>query len=166
VTLERVRRARIASMTQAPAQLLLYRFGPGAGFEGQLLGALERMESGGSVRVLHALFVMRDADTGETVATDLRGDGAGGFASPLLSFRLEPAARRQATERALASEAGDAVRELAQVLEPGGAMAAVLVAHRWAEALEDAVARTGGTRVDNRFVDATTLRAELLTPAG
>ena len=151
-------------MSQAPAQLLLYRFGPDAGYEGQLLGALERMESGGSVRVLHALFVMREAGTGETVATDLRGTGAGGFASPGLSFRLEPESRRKATERALASDAGGAVRELAQALEPGDAVAAVLVEHRWAEALEDAVERLGGARVGNRFVDATTLQPELLTP--
>jgi hypothetical protein len=87
MTPRRPAQATIRAMTRTPAQLLLYRFGPDAGFEGQLLGALERMETGGSVRVL-------------------------------------------------------------------------------AEALEDAVARTGGTRVDSRFVEATTLRAELLTPAG
>lgn len=27
-------------------QLLIYRFGPGAAFQGQLVGALERLESG------------------------------------------------------------------------------------------------------------------------
>ena len=41
-------------------QLLVYTFGPGAGFEGQLVGALERIESGGAIRVLDALFVTRE----------------------------------------------------------------------------------------------------------
>ena len=83
------------------AQLLAYGFGPGADFEGQLLGALERIESGGALRILEALFVTTDAESGELVAIDLQSEGAGGIVAPLLSFRLEPAARRRATERAL-----------------------------------------------------------------
>jgi len=115
------------------------------------------------VRILHALFVTRDVGTDETVATKLRGTGAGGFASALLGFRFEPQARRRATEKALSSDSGDTVRELARTLEPGGAVVAVLVEHRWAEALDDAVARIGGAEEDNRFVDATVLRAGLFT---
>jgi hypothetical protein len=41
-------------------QLLAYRFGPDAAFEGRLVGALERMESGGTLRVLDVLFVGRE----------------------------------------------------------------------------------------------------------
>ena len=40
----------------APKQLLLYRFDADAKFEGRLVGALERMESGGALRILEALF--------------------------------------------------------------------------------------------------------------
>jgi hypothetical protein len=36
-------------------------------------------------------------------------------------------------------------------------VAAVLIGHVWATALEDAVARTGGTPVASEFVDATSL---------
>jgi hypothetical protein len=39
-------------------------------------------------------------------------------------------------------------------------MLALLVQHAWAEALEDAVSRTGGTPLASEFVEATTL-AEL-----
>ena len=145
------------------AQLLVYRFGPGAGFEGQLGGALERIESGGALRILEALFLTRDSETGELVAIDLRGD-SGGIIGPLLDFRLEPAKRRRATERALDPDRpgvrSDTLRELEKVLEPGAAMAAVLVEHKWALALEDAVSRTGGTALANAFVEATEL-AEL-----
>ena len=45
-----------------PAHLLVYGFAPGAEFEGRLVGAIERIESGGALRVLDVLFVMRDAD--------------------------------------------------------------------------------------------------------
>jgi hypothetical protein len=150
--------------TLAPTQLLVYGFGPDADFEGRLVGALERIESGGAVRILDALFVANDPETRELVAIDLKGDGAAGIVAPLLGFRLEPAERRQATERALSPDRrgvpGETLRELWRALEPGAAMVAVLVEHEWASALEDAASRTGGTPLANEFVDGTTL-AEL-----
>jgi hypothetical protein len=144
-------------------QLLLYTFGPDARFEGQLVGAFERIESGGAVRVIDALFVASDPETGELVAIDLRG-GAGGILAELLDFRLDPASRRRATERALHPQAGglpaEALRRLGEALDRGAAMLALLLEHAWAETLEDAVSRTGGTPLASDFVDATTL-AEL-----
>src|SRR4051794_29999849 len=98
------------------AQLLSYRFGPGATFEGQLLGALERLESGGTLRILDALFVESDAETGELAAANLRGQGRGGIAAPLLGFRLDPSERRRITERTLAGRPdgipGDTIRAI------------------------------------------------------
>jgi hypothetical protein len=139
-----------------PTQLLVYGFAPGAKFEGQLVGALERIEAGGSLRILDVLFAMRDAETGEFAAVDLRGGG--GMVASLLEFRLDPAKRRRATERAVGTETGgETLRELESALEPGAAMAAVLVEHVWARALEDAVSRTGGTPLASEFVDATAL---------
>jgi hypothetical protein len=151
----------VAGRALLPAtQLLVFRFGPGADFEGRLVGALERIESGGSLRVLDALFVASDAETGEVSAVDLKGD-AGGLVAPLVEFRLDPAARRRSTERALESrEGGDdaqVVRQLAEGLEPGAAIAALLVEHRWARALDDAVSRTGGSPLASDFVEAATL---------
>jgi hypothetical protein len=140
-----------------PAQLLLYRFGPEAEFEGRLVGALERMESGGALRVLDAIFVRSDADTGELDAVAVHGDGAGRIVAPLLDFRLDPRRRRRATERALAGDRGAVVRNLGAELQNGESMAVVLVEHVWARALEDAVARTGGTPVASEFVDVTAL---------
>lgn len=146
------------------SQLLVYRFGPEAGFEGRLVGALERIEAGSAVKIADALFVASDPDTGELVAIDVQGDGAGGIVAPLLSFRLEPRERRRATERALSPNGSgvpaDTLRRLADTLEPGAAMVAVLLEHAWADALDDAVSRTGGASVVNEFVDGTTL-AEL-----
>jgi hypothetical protein len=151
-------------VTQPHAQLLLYAFGPDANFEGHLVGALERVESGGALRILDALFVMSDRETGELVAIDLRGSAGGIVVAPLLDFRLDPASRRRATERALSPHASglpaEALRELGEALEPGAAIVALLVEHRWAKTLEEAVSRTGGTPLASEFVQATTL-AEL-----
>jgi hypothetical protein len=147
-------------------QLLLYAFGPDAHFEGQLVGALERIESGGALRILDALFVASDPESGELVAIDLRGGsgGTGAAIAELLDFRLDPASRRRATERALSPHASglpaEALRKLGEALDPGASMLALLLKHAWAETLEDAVSRTGGTPLSSEFVEASTL-AEL-----
>jgi hypothetical protein len=147
-------------------QLLVYRFAPGVTFEGQLVGALERVESGGAVRVLDALFMAREPDTGELVAASLEG-GTGGVLSQLLDFRLNPDARGAATERALAGPHADIAQLFARTIEPGAAVAAVLVEHVWATTLGDAVGRLGGTEAAIALVEADRLSdvARLLVAA-
>jgi hypothetical protein len=150
--------------SSAPAQLLVYRFPPGADFEGRLVGAMERIESGGALKILEGLFVASDPETREPVAIDLKGHGAAGIVAPLVSFRFDAAERGRATKRAMDPNRGglapDTLRELASALEPGAAIVAVLVEHAWARALEDAVSRTGGTALAREFVDSERL-AEL-----
>jgi hypothetical protein len=145
-------------------QLLAYRFDPGAEFEGQLLGALERIESGGTLRIREVLFVGRDPETGELLAVAARGRQQGSLVAPLLGFRLDPSERARATEKALrAYDRGtepNPLRLLGEMLAPGGAVAAVLVEHIWAHAIDDAVARTGGAALLSAFVAGTEL-AEL-----
>jgi hypothetical protein len=142
-------------------QLLAYRFHPGAEFEGQLLGALERIESGGTLRIREVLFVGRDPETGDLFAVAAHGRQQGSLVAPLLAFRLEPAERGRATERALrAYDRGsepNPLRLLGDTLAPGGAVAAVLVEHLWAHAVDDAVARTGGAALLSAFVAGTEL---------
>ena len=143
----------------ARGQLIVYEFAPGASFQGELGGALERAESGGAMRVLEAFFMQRDAETNELIVVDLRGDGAGGLIGPLLDFRLDRDARRRATERALAGGvpgvSGDALREFGNGLAPGAAIAAVLLEHVWAATLESAVTEDWWSRVRRAgFVDA------------
>jgi hypothetical protein len=145
-------------------QLVVYGFGPDADFEGRLVGALERIESGGTLRILDAIFVASDLETGELVAIDLRGDSSAGKVASLIRFRLEPAERRRATERALSPHGSGlpekALRELGEALPPGECIVALLVEHDWAHTLNDAVSRTGGTALGHGFVEATGL-AEL-----
>lgn len=141
-------------MSSGPVQLLVYAFEPGAPFEGRLVGALERLEAGGALRVLEALYVRREP-SGELTAIDVRGRG-GGLTAPLLSFRLDPSERRRATEKALAAE-GATLREIGDSLEPGAAMAAVLVEHSWAGSLANAVAASRGREVVSQTVEASAL---------
>ena len=134
-------------------QLLVFGFDANAAFEGQLVGALERLESGGVVRILDVLFVAADEATGDPVAINLQG-GTGGLIAKLLDFRIDPAARRKAAERALGEDAddgmGELLRDLGTALEPGTALAAVLIEHLWAQALEDAVSRVSGRPAGER----------------
>ena len=136
-------------VTLPSTQLLAFRFSPGAAFEGQLVGAIERLESGGALRVLDALFVAADEATGELVAINLQGN-TGGLTAKLLDFRLDPASRRSSVERSLEDDLG-------KTLEPGSALAVLLVEHVWARVMEDAVARLGGGTLASEFVDAATL---------
>jgi hypothetical protein len=135
-------------------QILAFRFGSDSTFEGQLVGALERMEAGGTVRVLDGLFVARAPGSGELEAISLTDSPPSRRVSRIIGFRLDPADRKTATERALAGNAGETVRALGAVLAPGEAVAAVLLEHAWAAALTDAVARVGGTEVLSEFVGA------------
>jgi hypothetical protein len=140
-------------------QLLAFRFDATARYEGQLVGALERAESGGTLRIRDVLFIGRDPENGDMVAIDARGRGQGSVVSALLGFRLDPAERARSTERALrAYDRGDepnSLRRLGETLQPGDAIAAVLVEHVWAHAVDDAVERTGGARLLSTFVDST-----------
>ena|SRR5436190_15451513 len=138
-------------------QLLVYTFGPGAGFEGQLVGALERIEIGGAIRVLDALFVTREPQTGDLNAVSLEGGTSGGMIGRLVDFRLDAAARAEASERALSGPQAEIVQAVAPMIEPGGAIAAVLVEHAWANTLDEAVRRMGGAETANTLVEASRL---------
>ena len=146
------------SDSPAQAQLVVYAFGPGAGFEGWLVGALERLDLAGSLRVHDVLFVRDDPDTGEVTVFDSCGRDTRKLVVELLDFRLDPAARARATQRALAGDAGgvppQTVRAVADAIRPGGAIVALLVDDGGADAFDDAAARAGGTAVVKTLVEA------------
>ena len=136
-------------MSAPPAQLLVFGFNVAeARFEGGLCGALERAESGGALRIRRAVFVGRDVGSGDLELVDLHG-GSGGLVAPLLSFRLDPARRREIT-----AATPDTLRALGAELAPGEAVVAVLVEHSWAAVLADEVARSGGRSLADELVEA------------
>jgi hypothetical protein len=139
-------------------EVLVFRFDAAhARFEGTVIGALERAESGGAMRVLEVLIVGREADSGEPAAMRLRGASAGLIAA-LADFRLDRARRAGMTARSAGDEQGgvpDAtLEELAKDVAPGGAIVAVLLEHVWAAGLAAAVARSGGRQVAEEVVPA------------
>jgi hypothetical protein len=128
----------------APRELLVLRFDPpDARFEGRILGALERAESGDAIRVLEAIYVGRDGTSGELEAMRVAG-GAGGLVAALADFRLDAARRRELTAEALGGEDAGSLRALGADLRPGAAIVAILVEHAWHATLLDAVAQSGG----------------------
>ena len=145
-------------MVPERARLRVYRFDPGAVFEGGLLTAIERMEIGDEANLLDALFVGRDATSGALQAVDLSTGGADTTFASLLDFRLDPARRRALTERTLAEHPGGVPRPLieaiAGTLDAGGAIFAVLQTGPTATVLEEAVARCGGRSIADEPVDA------------
>jgi hypothetical protein len=112
-------------------------------FEGALLGALERTESGGTIRVLDVLFVARLAEDAELAALRLKA-GGGSLVTKLSEFRLDAARRRDLTAETLAGPDGAVVEELGATLGTGDAVVAITLEHTWRRALEEAVARSGG----------------------
>lgn len=134
-------------------QLLAYRFGAETPFEGQVVGALERLETSGAVRVLDVLFVGRDGASGEIFGIAVHGGPGGGNLARLLTFRLDPVERRRTTRGVPAN----LLAGLGDTLSAGDAVMAVLVGHEWARPLEDAVARLGGTALPSTIVEHTSL---------
>ena len=139
------------------ARLHVYRFPPGASFEGGLVGAAER----GGTEILDALFVMRDPDGGVPQAIDLASARGDGTIVALLDFRLDPRRRQAITRRTLAPHPGavpsTVVEAVADSLEPGGALLAILFADVAPAALEDAVSRIGGRVLIDQPVTAAAL---------
>jgi hypothetical protein len=140
-----------------PARLSVYRFDPGAEFAGGLIGALERMEIGHETKLLDALFVMREPESGELEAIDLAAGRKGGTFAALLDFRLDAKRRRAISERTRADRADSMIEAVGAALEPGSAILAVLHTGAAPVALEEAVARCPGRVVADATVEADTL---------
>ncbi len=133
------------------AHLRVYRFEPGAVFQGDLLGALERMQLDPERELHDALFARRDAESEELEAVDLGAAGAGASFASLLDFRLDAGRRRSLTERTLTEHSRGVppalIEAVAATLEAGAALLAVLQLGPEGSDLEEAVARCGGRRI-------------------
>jgi hypothetical protein len=131
-------------------QLLVYEFPPGSSYEGQLVGALERIESGGTLLIKDAVFAGRDPETGEPIAVAMSG-GTAGMVSRLIMFRLEARDRAKSTREAMAGPSGPLITSLTDGLEPGAAVLAVLIEHAWQHVLDAAIQRAQGTTRSSDF---------------
>jgi hypothetical protein len=154
----------MAAMTDlGPVQLIAVGFGADAKYEGKIVGVLERLEIGGSLRVHDVMFVRKEPD-GALRAIDARSGQAGGIVGELLGARLDaqtgqPPRKLPAsgTTRGLSREDAE---EIGASLAPGEAAGMVLVEHVWVRDLEGALEDTGGKLLAAGFLDDAA-RAEL-----
>jgi hypothetical protein len=144
-----------------PAHLRVYRFDPGTVFEGGLVAAFERMQLGRETKLLDALFVTQDPESGGLAAVDLASGGAGDTFVSMLDFRLDATRRQAITQRTLAEHRRGVPRQMieaiAATLETGSAIVAVLHTGAAPTVLDEAVARSHGRLIADDAVDTRAL---------
>ena len=137
----------------APLQVIALSFSRDAGSEERILAEVDRLRGRGVLRLLDMVFVAKsqdgiierliigeDEDFGSLLAAVVPVTGGG------------PAVAKSADGSA-AFDRADALA-LARSLEPGTAVAFLLVEHYWAAPLFDAIAETGGTLIGEGFLTA------------
>ena len=140
----------------APLQLIALTFRLGADAESRLLAEVDRIEGRGALRVLDMVFVAKRQDG--TVEGLEVGDNED-FGSLLAGIAPSgsPGEGRSAAGNGAASEpAGSGLagmQALADSVDPGTAVAFLLVEHLWAGPLVDAVSAAGGALVSDDFLD-------------
>jgi DNA-binding NarL/FixJ family response regulator len=143
-------------MMTAPLQVIALSFSRDAGSEDRILAEVDRLRGRGVLRLLDMLFVARNQDG--TIEQLSIGDDED-FGSLLAAVVPVANGDRPA---APASAAGSAAfdpadaRTLAESLEPGTALAFLLVEHHWAAPLFEAIAESGGMLIGEGFLTAET----------
>jgi uncharacterized membrane protein len=151
-------------MAIGPIQLVVLGF-KHPNFHGEIIKELERLRESDTVRVVDALAVYKDAN-GDLEAehlSNLTVDEAIEMGSKIgaligLGFDGEEGAEAGALAGANAAKEGDSILEDAgawDVLEdiPNDTAAAlILLEHRWAIPVRDAVMRAGGFRISDGFI--------------
>lgn len=137
---------------------------------GKILAALEAATEAGAIRVVDIQYVGRD-ENGEIEALEMTGLSEdeeiefGAVIGALIGAGIagEQGAEMGAVEGAIAAAEGsygmtlEDVRSIASQLEPGQAAAMLMIEHRWATDLRDAVREAGGTMVAQGFLTPETL---------
>jgi DNA-binding CsgD family transcriptional regulator len=124
----------------APLQLLGLTFRPGRDAESRLLAEVDRIEGRGVLRVLDVVFVAKGQD-GTVEGLEVGDDED--FGSLLAS--VAPLGGGNGSRPA-------AVQDVADSLEPGSAVAFLLVEHLWAGPVVDAVSAEGGALISDDFL--------------
>jgi DNA-binding NarL/FixJ family response regulator len=139
----------------APLQLIALTFRLGADAESRLLAEVDRIEGRGALRVLDLVFLAKGQDG--TVEGLEVGDNED-FGSLLAGIAPSgsPGEGRSAAGNGAASEPASSgmagMQALADSVDPGTAVAFLLVEHLWAGPLVDAVSAAGGALVSDDFL--------------
>jgi DNA-binding NarL/FixJ family response regulator len=139
----------------APLQLIGLTFPLGADVESRLLAEIDRVEGRGVLRVLDVIFVAKGRD-GTVEGLEVGDDeDFGSLLASVSPFGAGNGSRPSAGDGAASEPAGSGaatVHALADSLEPGSAVALLLVEHRWASPLVDAVSAAGGALITDDFL--------------
>jgi uncharacterized membrane protein len=151
-------------MAIGPVQLLVLGFKQ-PNFQGEIREELDRLRDNDLVRVIDALGVRKDADGNVDVLheSQLSGEEQAAFGA-LVGGLIGLGAAGQEGFEIGAERGAEAVAERGGVLDdetawdvleeipPDSAGLLVLLEHRWAIPLRDAIARTGGFRLASEFI--------------
>jgi uncharacterized membrane protein len=146
-----------------PIQMLVVAF-PDNQFKGEILPELERLKRRQIVRILDLLIVRKDGlgNVMVSTASDLDWEEATSFGSYIGALAGYAAAGAEGLERGAIAGAAeladghlfdedDAFR-VTQALQNNTTAALLLVEHRWARPLFDAVERAGGIELSNDWI--------------
>jgi DNA-binding NarL/FixJ family response regulator len=139
----------------APLQVIALSFSRGAGSEDRILAEVDRLRGRGVLRLLDMLFVGKSQDgTIERLTIGDDEDFGSLLAAVVPVTNGGPAVPAPTDDPAAFDRAG--ARALADSLQPGTAVAFLLVEHHWAGPLFDAIAEAGGTLIGEGFLTAET----------
>ncbi|HWD03269.1 MAG TPA: hypothetical protein VG674_12540 [Amycolatopsis sp.] len=151
-------------MTIGPVQLVVLGF-PNPAFHGAIIEELNRLRETDTVRVIDALAVHKNLDGAIEVAhlrniSDEEAVELGTKIGALIGLGIEgeegsstgAAVGAEAAEDGLDVFTDDDAWDVLSEIPDGSAAALLLLEHRWAIPLRDAVAATGGYRLADGFV--------------
>jgi uncharacterized membrane protein len=146
-----------------PIQMLVVAF-PDNQFKGEILPELERLKRRQIVRILDMLIVRKDAlgNVMVSTASDLDWEEATSLGSYIGALAGYAAAGAEGVERGAIAGAAeladghlfdeDDTFRVTQALQNNTTAALVLIEHRWARPLLDAVDRAGGIELSNDWI--------------
>jgi len=139
----------------APLQVIALSFSREAGSEDRLLAEVDRLRGRGVLRLLDLLFVAKSQDGAIERLTIGDDEDFGSLLAAVVPVADGGPPVPVPADGSAAFDRADA-RALADSLEPGTALAFLLVEHYWAAPLFDAIAETGGTLIGEGFLTAET----------
>jgi len=137
----------------APLQVIALSFSRGAGSEDRILAEVDRLRGRGVLRLLDMLFVAKGQDGTIERLTIGDDEDFGSLLAAVVPVADGGPARPAPADGLAAFDPADA-RALAGSLEPGTALAFLLVEHYWAAPLFGASAEAGGTLIGEGFLTA------------
>jgi DNA-binding CsgD family transcriptional regulator len=139
----------------APLQVIALSFSRDTGAEDRILAEVDRLQGRGVLRLLDMLFVAKSQDGGIEQLAIGNDEDFGSLLTALVPAADGKSARPAPAGGPAAFDPADA-RALADSLQPGTAVAFLLVEHHWAAPLFDAIAETGGTLIGEGFLTSET----------